>query len=174
MLLDFDVRVCSRRCSSTGRELEPGDVYFSVLEAEGAELVRRDYSVEAWEGGPEDCVGWWRSRVPAKEGAKPQLAPTDVVLNLFVALDGRPGEEPLRYLLGLMLLRRRALRREDAQRNEDGHEVLTLFCPRRDERFELVVAEPDATQAEQLQQRMIDLLYGDGETDLPPDIPATD
>ena len=174
MLLDFDVRTCSRRCSSTGRELEPGDVYFSVLEAEGAELVRRDYSVEAWEGGPEDCVGWWRSRVPVKEGAKPQLAPTDVVLNLFVALDGRPGEEPFRYLLGLMLLRRRALRREDAQRNEDGREVLTLFCPRRDERFELVVAEPDAAQAEQLQQRMIDLLYGDGETDLPKDVPATD
>ena len=174
MLLDFDVRACSRRCSSTDRELEPGDVYFSVLEAEGAELVRRDYSVEAWEGGPEDCVGWWRSCVPVKEGAKPQLAPTDVMLNLFVALDGRPGEEPFRYLLGLMLLRRRALRREDAQLNEDGCEVLTLFCPRRDARFELVVAEPDAAQAEQLQQRMIDLLYGDGETDLPNDVPATD
>lgn len=174
MLLDFDVRTCSRRCSSTDRELEPGDVYFSVLEAEGAELVRFDYSVEAWEGGPEDCVGWWRSRVPSKEGSRPKLAPTDVMLNLFVALDGRPGDEPFRYLLGLLLLRRRALRRDDAKRTEDGREVLTLFCPRRDEQFNLVVSEPDAALAEQLQQRMIDLLYGDGETDSPPEIPATD
>jgi hypothetical protein len=174
MLLEFDVRSCSRRCASTDRELEPGDVYFSVLEAEGAELVRRDYSVEAWEGGPEESVGWWRSRVPVKDGSKPKLAPTDVMLNLFVALDGRPEDEPFRYLLGLLLLRRRAVRREHAQQNEDGREVLTVFCPRRDEQFKLLVAEPDAAQAEQLQQRMIDLLYGDGETDSPPDIPATD
>lgn len=174
MLLEFDVRSCSRRCSSTDRELEPGDVYFSVLTEEGSELVRRDFSVEAWEGGRDGCVGWWRSRVPAKEGTRPQLAPTEVMLNLFAALDGRPDDEPFRYLLGLLLLRRRTLRRDDAHVREDGREILNLFCPRRDERFELVVSEPNAEQAEQLQQRMIDLLYGDGETDLPPDIPATD
>lgn len=174
MLLDFDVSTCSRRCSSTDRVLEPGDVYFSVLEAEGAELVRRDYSVEAWKGGPKNSLGWWRSRVPAKEGSTPKLAPTDVMLNLFDALDGRPGDEQFRYLIGLLLLRRRALRHEDAHRNGDGREVLTLFCPRRDKQFTLLVAEPDAAQAEQLRQRMIDLLYGDGETDLPTDIPATD
>jgi len=174
MLLDFDVRMCSRRCTATARELQPGEVYFSVLEVQGAELVRHDYCVEAWPGGPADCLGWWRARVPTRDDAKPQLAPTDVMLNLFAALEDRPGEEAFRYLLGLMLLRRRALRREDTQRNRDGREMLTLFCPRRDEQFELIVAEPDAEQAEQLQQRMIDLLYGDGETDLPPDIPATD
>jgi hypothetical protein len=174
MLLEFDVRSCSRRCVSTDRELGPGDVYFSVLEAEGAELVRRDYCVEAWEGGPEDCVGWWRSRVPTEEGSKPKLAPTDVMLNLFVALDSRPEDEPFRYLLGLLLLRRRALRRDDSKLTDEGREVLTLFCSRRDEQFELLVADPDAAQTQQLQQRMIDLLYGDGESDLPTDSPATD
>jgi hypothetical protein len=158
MLLEFDVRSCSRRCSSTERELEPGDVYFSVLEAAGAELVRHDYSVEAWEGEPEECVGWWRSRVPAKEGSKPKLAPTDVMLNLFVALDSRPEDESFRYLLGLLLLRRRALRRDDSQMTDEGREVLTLFCPRRDETFELIVADPDAAQTQLLQQRLIDLL----------------
>jgi hypothetical protein len=174
MLLDFDVRMCSRRCSSTDRELQPGEVYFSVLEEQGTEFVRHDYCVEAWLGGPHDCLGWWRARVPTKNDAKPQLAPTDVMLNVFATLENRQGEETMRYLLGLVLLRRRALRREDSHRNEEGQEVLTLYCPRRDEQFELIVSEPDVAQAEQLQQRMIDLLYGDGETDLPPDIPATD
>ena len=174
MLLEFDVRSCSRRCASTERTLEPGDYYFSVLVAEGAELIRRDYSVEAWEGGPEDCIGWWRSRVPTKDDTKPKLAPIDVMLNLFTALDGRVEEEPFRYLLGLLLLRHRALRRDETIRNNDGREVLRLFCPRRDEQFELVVAEPEAEGIGRLQQRMIDLLYGDGESELPSDIPATD
>lgn len=174
MLLDFDVRVCSRRCTVTDRELQPGEVYFSVLEEHGSELLRHDYCVEAWPGGPHNSLGWWRARVPTRDDAKPQLAPTDVMLNLFATLQDRPGDESFRYLLGLVLLRRKALRREDCHRNDDGQEVLTLYCPRRDEQFELTVVEPDAAETEQLQQRMIDLLYGDGETDLPPDIPATD
>jgi hypothetical protein len=174
MLLDFDVCSRGRRCASTDHELEPGDVYFSVLEEQGAELVRRDYSAEAWEGGPEQCVGWWRSRVPTKDGSKPKLAPTEVMLNLFATLDGRPADEPFRYLLGLLLLRRRSLRRDDTKQTDEGREVLTLFCPRRDKQFELVVAEPDAAQTQQLQQRMIDLLYGDGESDLPTEDLSTD
>ncbi len=164
MLLDFEVRSCSRRCASTERALQPGDVYFSVLEEQTGELERFDYSVEAWEGPPETCVGWWRSRVPGKDGGKPKLAPTEVMLNLFAALAKRPEDQEFRYLLGLLLLRRRVLRRDEVKQNEEGQEVLTLFCPRRDEPFELVTAEPDGQQAALVQQRMIELLYGDGET----------
>jgi len=163
MLLDFDIRSCSRRCSETERALQPGDVYFSVLEEQTTGLERLDYSVEAWQGPPEECVGWWRSRIPGKEGGKPKLAPTEVMLNLFAALAKRPEDQEFRYLLSLLLLRRRILRRDDAKQNEEGREVLELYCKRRDEKFEVVVAEPDAKQAKLVQQRMIDLLYGDGE-----------
>ncbi len=164
MLLDFEVRSCSRRCSTTERLLQPGDVYFSVLEEQGSELQRLDYSVEAWQGPPEVCVGWWRSRVPGKDSGKPKLAPTEVMLNLFAALAKRPEDREFRYLLSLLLLRRRILRREEVKQNEEGIELHVLFCPRRDEQFEVVAAEPDAQQAKLVQQRMIDLLYGDAET----------
>jgi len=167
MLLDFEVRNCSRVCASTGRALEPGDVYFSVLEVHGAELSRSDYCAEAWKRPPETCLGWWRSRVPTKDDAQPQLAPVDVLINLFVALAERPDDAPFRYLLALLLLRRRVLRREDVQRDAQDQETWLLYCPRRRERFELAVAEPNEQDAERLQQRMIDLLYGgDTEPDL--------
>ncbi|NOY41916.1 MAG: hypothetical protein GXP26_08780 [Planctomycetes bacterium] len=163
MLLDFEVRSCSRRCVTTEQALQPGDVYFSVLEEQETGLQRLDYCVEAWQGPPEICVGWWRSRVPGKDGGKPKLAPTEVMLNLFAALAKRPEDQEFRYLLSLLLLRRRILRREEVKQNEEGIEVHILFCPRRDEQFEVVAAEPDAEQATLVQQRMIDLLYGDGE-----------
>ena len=165
MLLDFEVRSCSRSCIVTGKTLEPGDVYFSVLEVQQAETVRRDYCAEAWPGTPVECLGWWRSRVPMKN-EKPRLAPTDVMLNLFVALADQPDEVQFRYLLGLLLIRRRVLRREESTRNQTGREVLTLYAPRRDQRYELVVDEPNPQQAERIQQRMIDLLYGDGDSEL--------
>ena len=164
MLLDFDVRACSRRCASTERTLQAGDAYFSVLEEQGTGMQRTDYSVEAWQGPPEECIGWWRSKIPTKEGGKPKLAPTEVMLNLLSALAKRPEDQEFRYLLSLLLLRRRILKREEATRNQAGNEVLVLSCTRRKEQFEVVVAEPNATQAKLVQQRMIDLLYGDGET----------
>jgi len=128
---------------------------------EESETVRRDYGAEAWQGAPEGSLGWWRSRVPVKDG-KPKLAPTDVMLNLFTALADKPSDAQFRYLLGLLLIRRRVLRREEASCDDAGREVLILFAPRCDQRYEMLVDEPDPQQAEQIQQRMIDLLYGDG------------
>lgn len=162
MLLDFEVRTCSRCCTQSGKAIEPGEVYFSVLVADGADTVRQDYSAEAWQGASEESLGWWRSCVPVKD-AKPKLAPTDVMLNLFIALADKPTDAQFRYLLGLLLIRRRILRRDDSFRNEADQEVLLLFCTRRDEQYEMVVDEPNQEQAVKIQQRMIDLLYGDSD-----------
>jgi hypothetical protein len=173
MLLDFEVKSCSRRCDATERSLESGDVYFSVLQMKEGELVRHDYGAESWQGAPADNLGWWRSRIPTKKGGSPKLAPTDVMLNLFATLASRPADEEFRYLLGLLLLRRRVLKRDDSYQNESGREVLLLNCARRNEVSELIVAEPDADEAKHLQQRMVDLLYGD-EVISEPDNSSTD
>ena len=171
MLFDFEVRACSRQCAATGKLLQPGEVYFSILSLEESnkqvETVRRDFSVEAWQGPSDSNLGWWQSRVPVKD-EKPQLAPTDVMLNLFGALGDESGQQnttdrQFRYLLGLLLIRRRVLRREDSFRHEDDQEILRLFSPQRDKHYELVVDEPHGQQADEVQQRMINLLYGDGD-----------
>src|SRR5215470_552328 len=47
MLLDFEVQRCTRCCAATNRALEPGDECFSVLEIDGAAVIRRDYCSEA-------------------------------------------------------------------------------------------------------------------------------
>jgi hypothetical protein len=162
MFLELEIKNCSRTCAATSRTLNPGEVYFSVLKAATHDFVRHDYCVEAWAGPPEECVGWWRSRVPTKDDHQPRLAPTDVMLNLFEALADRPAEIEFRYLLGLLLLRRRVLRREDSNRDDQLREVLQLHCQSRNKDYELIVAEPAAERAVQLQQQMLNLLYGDG------------
>src|SRR5690606_17314420 len=62
----FELKNCSRVCAATARPLSPGEVYFSVLTAAGHDFERHDYSVEAWHGPPDPCLGWWRSRIPTK------------------------------------------------------------------------------------------------------------
>ena len=97
--------------------------------------------------------------MPLGESSKSKLAPQDVLLNLFVELADRPDEAEFRYVLGLLLIRRRILKLEETRRSAQG-EVLILDCPRREEQYELRATTPDPTQTEQLQQRMIELLYG--------------
>ncbi len=164
MQLEIDIAACSRVCAATGRALQPGDVYFSLLQLQSGEMARKDFSAEAWRGPPGDCVGWWRSRVPVKDDSQPVMAPIDVMLNLFEALEEVPAEFEFRYLLGLLLLRRKSLRREDSIRDDKGREVLVLHCSRREKDYELIVSEPSPEQAAKLQQQMFDLLYANRES----------
>jgi hypothetical protein len=159
MFVDFEVTHCSRQCAASGRTLAPGETYFSTLHIEAGRSVRRDCSAEEWRGAPEGAIAWWKAVVPRGDGSKPKLAPQDVLPNLFAELAEQPDEADFRYVLGLLLMRRKILKLDETRRDSLG-EILVLECPRRGEQYELRATTPDPLQTEQLQQRMIELLYG--------------
>ena len=161
MLLDYQFAACTRECAATGKRVEPGETYFSTLTLEGAEMRRRDYCAAAWQGPPEEVVAWWQSRAPSANAAQAQLAPRDVLLNLFSSLEEQPHEIEFRYVLGLLLLRKRILRLRETLDGVDDRETLLLDCPTSNEQYELVVATPAASRVEQIEQRIVKLLYSD-------------
>jgi hypothetical protein len=157
MLLDSEVAGFSRCCAATGRSFAPGETYFSTLSFDKGETVRRDLSAEAWTGPPTETVAWWKSRVPDAAAAKPQLAPRDVLLDLFARLAEQPAEAAFRYVLGLLLTRRKLLKLHETRSGPLG-DVMALDCPSRDEQFELLVVEPAADEADRIEQRLVELL----------------
>jgi hypothetical protein len=161
MLLDFEIARCTRRCAASGQAIGAGERYYSTLHMEHHAPVRRDYSAAAWQGPPADCVAWWQSRVADGDAPRARLAPQDVLVNLFSALAEEPAEVEFRYVLGLLLLRRRIVKLE-ATRHDQCGEVLVLDCPRREEQFEMLVAPPSTERTVELEKRLGDLLYGGG------------
>jgi hypothetical protein len=161
--MDYEVQRCTRQCAKTGRELQPGEVFFSTLVADGASLVRHDYAREAWTGPPEGVVGWWKSRMPEPTTKKAQLAPNDVILQLFDQLAERPDKADMRYVLALLLVRRRVARPEESETDEQGREWMVMYCPRREATLKTLVAMPSDRRAEEIQQELARLLYADGE-----------
>lgn len=157
--MDFDVERCTRHCAITGRELADGEEFYSVLTSHGARLERKDYSREAWQGPPEGALATWRSRVPPGEAKKRRLAPNDVLLQLFQELASVPERRDMRYVLALLMIRRRLLRLEETVVDNQGGEALVLYCPRDESTHEVPVAMPDAARAEQIQQELAALLY---------------
>lgn len=142
--------------------MAPGEEFYSVLWAEGAELVRRDYAIEAWEGPPEGAIAWWKSQVPSPEANRVRLAPNDVMLQLFDQLDEQPEKHDMRYVLALLLVRRRVMRMEESERDEAGSEVLVLYCPRREATYRVPAITPDEGRTDDIQQELAALLFAGG------------
>jgi hypothetical protein len=173
MLLDFEVQRCTRCCAATERALEPGDECYSVLEVQGADVIRKDYSSEAWKGAPEGAFGWWKSRVPEPTAKKIKLAPNDVLLELFDQLAVQNEQQDLRYVLALLLVRRRVLRVDVASSHsheEQGDEpmnhaaeIMTLYCPKRETSYDVPVAMPSSERIDEIQQQLSELLIADAE-----------
>jgi len=158
-MIDFDVQKCTRRCAKTELELKPGEDFFSVLIAEGAKVVRYDYCEEAWEGPSDDVVGWWKSQMPDPNAHKLHWAPNDVMLHYFEQLAQQEEHQDVRYILALLMMRRRILRLEESDQDDDGNEVLVLYCPRKETEFQVRVFDPDETRIQQIQEELARLLF---------------
>jgi hypothetical protein len=130
-MLDYQIQPNTRRCSATGRELQPGERYYSVLLDEDGKFVRRDYGAESWQGPPPGAFSFWAGRVPTADAKKRPPIDDDLLLDCFTRLEGEsdPRRVSFRFVLALLLMRRKRLKLEGAAA-EGGDEVLTMRCTR--------------------------------------------
>jgi hypothetical protein len=158
--MEYEIQRCTRHCAVSGRELSPSEEVYSVLIEKGSELVREDYAKEAWQGPPEGALGWWKSQIPTPENRRAHWAPNDVMLQFFEQLAEQPHRQDMRYVLALLLVRRRVMRVEEESHDEAGHESLVLYCPRRDATYTVPVVMPDEPRVQQIQDELAALLVG--------------
>jgi hypothetical protein len=156
--MDYEVQHSARRCSTTGREFAPGETYYSVLVADGAQMKRCDYAADAWQGPPNEAVGWWKSQVPDRNAGKKHWAPNDVMLDFWDQLAEQPEKQDMRYVLTLLLIRRRVFRLEEENRDAAGGELLAVYCPRRETNYEVPAVIPEPPRIEQIQEELAALL----------------
>jgi hypothetical protein len=161
-MLDFDVKRCTRKCTATEQDLKPGEEFYSVLVSQGAEVVRLDYSKAAWDGPPEGNIGWWKSRMPDPNEKKVDWAPSDVILHYFQKLAERPDSADTRYVLTLLMIRRRMLRLEESESADDGTETMILFCPKNETEYRVQVVDPSSDRVAAIQDELANLLFSMG------------
>lgn len=120
------------RCAATGREFALGEaMVVALVEVEGREdLQRLDYSVAAWAEGARPGSGLgsgsvpgmtlfasWRATYQPADTKKKLLLGDDELLDLFeqLAASDQPRQRAFRYVLALLLVRRRILVYEGQQ-----------------------------------------------------------
>jgi hypothetical protein len=161
-MLDFDIQRCSRRCAATEREFVPGEECFSALVPEGSAVVRKDFSAAAWQGPPENALGWWKTTVVDANAGRMSWAPNDVMLHYFERLLEDPTAEDARYVLALLLVRRRVLRVEGHEKDAQGREVIVLHCGRNEAQYRVAEVMPTPERAAAIQQQLSELLQTHG------------
>ena len=121
-------------CAATGEPLAPGSTCVATLceREEDDGFDRRDFALEAWERGarPDHLFSHWNMVVPAVQERRKLLVDDAVLLDLFERLagDDRQQRRAFRFILGLILMRKRQLR--FIGRRREGAEEAWLMRPR--------------------------------------------
>lgn len=157
--MDYQIQPNSRRCAVTGRELKPGERFYSALLEEDHRLVRKDFCAEAWQGPPQGAFSFWTGHVQLGGETKRPRFDDDMLEECFHRLrdENEPSRLNFRYVVALLLLRRRRFRYE-ASRVESGVEKITLRHLGTNETVEVVNPHLSDDEIVQVQEEVFRVL----------------
>jgi len=143
----FHIESSRRTCLTCGRVFQPTEEYLSgLVEVEPDEkhphgMARRDFCPDHWVQEGQGWVAYWRTRVPVPEEPKKKrlVIDDDRLLDVFFRLADTtdPLKLDLRYVIGLMLIRKRRLKLEGTKRR-GGEAVLRVRKSRSKEVHDLL------------------------------------
>ncbi len=126
----FEITRATGHCASTGKELAPGDRVRTILFEEDPSTPLRRVDVLSSADQPEHAgtpVATWVWTVPEGRKTDRPLLDDDSMFDLFERLEGAEGrQEVFRYLLALMLMRKRILVLEGRAERDDGTHAFEL------------------------------------------------
>lgn len=148
-------------CRHCARAFENGEPHVSALAVRSDELAREDVCLACWKTQPpRGDLFWWRTRHDAerKRGIALNLEALEA---LFVRLEGSNEGQlaELRYVLCLVLMRKRRLKIERVERDADG-ESLVVTRPRRPEVFRVTVFDFSPEKIDELRTRLQEVFEG--------------
>lgn len=114
MQADWDIKSRAHRCSRTGQEFSEGDFFYTILVREGEGFRREDMCDEAWSARNDNIepFSFWRSKYEPPAPPPPEPLRRDDAEGLLRRLIEKndPAHRNARYILALMLERKRLLR----------------------------------------------------------------
>ena len=115
------------KCLGTEKEIQPGEEYFAALIETEEGFERQDYSQEYWLEHKPAVYCFWKTRVPIKAEKKKLFVDDGVLINIFERLANEEDAMKInfRFVLALILMRKRLLKYEDTQRTDD-QEIWTM------------------------------------------------
>jgi hypothetical protein len=121
-MTDYEIARPVGRCSVSGREFVEGETFHTVLFETPQGYERRDISEQCWQGPPPEAVCHFKAQLPKKEKPRKTFVNDELLLDFFRRLADSEDAAKLRFrfVLSLILMRKRLLKYEQTLRQEDG------------------------------------------------------
>lgn len=158
----WEVQRSTGKCSGTGRELRPGEEYYAALLDKLDTFERCDYCVEYWESARPQVYSYWKTAMPLPNQKKKLFVDDEIIINFFKRLEDEkePIKVHFRFVLALILMRKKILKYEDTRR-EAGQEIWKMRFVKETEMHEVVNPQLNDPQIEQVSQELSSILHGE-------------
>jgi hypothetical protein len=160
-MVDWKISKRQAACAACQHPFDDGEQHFSALLLRAEQLDREDACSACWRRRSHDGdLFWWRTRHRAGRSRGVALN-LEALEALFVQLEGRAETalRELRYVLCLILMRKRRLKMERIVRDESG-EGMVVRRPRRDESFTVTVFDFQPERIDELSARLREVFDG--------------
>src|SRR5688572_18992216 len=160
----YDVPRPGGRCAASGRTIDPGERFVAAVRETPTGLERLDVAPEHWEAFDRvGLLGFWHTTMPRAEQKKKVFVDDEVLCGLFERLADatEPAKINFRFVLGLILMRKRLLIYETSRVEGDAEHARELWTMRfkgRDDRHDLLHPKLDEQQVAEVSQQLGEIL----------------
>jgi len=164
---DYNIAKATGRCAACGKQMAAGEEFVATIVEAGEEFVREDFCNGCWDGGgreqPRRLFGVWHARVPESKEKKHLFVDDELLIDFFRRLDGadEPVKVQFRFVLALILMRKKLLVYERSRRSGDGRDVWTMRFKGSDETCQVVDPHLDDEKIAAVSRQLGEILEGE-------------
>jgi hypothetical protein len=161
MSSEWEIKARSRQCARTHETFENGATIYTLLFRDRVGFKREDISETAWQQIKENVApfSFWKSKFQAPAPTAPEAMPKESVEELLRRLvsEDLPEHSNTRYVLAILLERKRTLRQVDIRETAED-KILIYEHVKTGEAFLIPDPRLRLDQLESVQQEIYSLL----------------
>src|SRR5258708_7689060 len=166
-MTEWDIQSRADACTACRKPFVDKEVYQTLLSVDASSYARRDLCGACFAGASRDgVISYWQGEYklpppPPPEAIQKESAET-LLRKLVESTD--PSHAATRYILAVMLERKRILKHRDTVHEEDGNDLLVYEHARTGESFTLPDPHLRLDQLEHVQEEVAALLQPTAES----------
>ena len=156
----YDVPRPAGKCAVCGRDIAADEKFIAAVRETATGLERLDITLDCWTNFDRaDLLGFWQTTMPHHEQKKKLFVDDEVLCTLFERLADavEPGKVNFRFVLGLILMRKRFVVYEGT-RHDEGRDVWIVRMKGKDQQLDLVDPKLNEQEMAEVSRQMGQIL----------------
>ena len=148
---EWEIRKPLGQCSGTDKKIQEGEEYYGTLVETAEGFERRDFCAEFWQANRPSVYCYWKTKLGGSGRKRPVFIDDNMLMAFFDRLgsDSEPERVNFRFVLALVLMRKRRLKYESSAKQQD-REVWRLRVTGGQQLVEVLNPQLTEAQIEQL------------------------